>query len=322
MLREENRKHVQMMVGIILLSALLLALLPTQLVAAKERPQPLTWHAVVGVESSDHAIQGMAFLPHELWINVGDTVVWTVKSGDIHTVTFLKPGQTLPPFNAADPLQALPQGGHIYDGKSYYNSGLMSSFPGLPVPGGTSYSLTFGVTGDFIYYCLVHPSMIGIVHVRPVGTPYPFSQEDYNKQIEHQTHFILKDGASLADQAEDSSDNHHVTVGIGDGLVGLMRFYPQQIVIDAGDTVIFPNRDPMEPHTVTFGPVPSSGDFAPYGNPRSFDGTTPLNSGFIGADPAWFGTTFTVTFVKSGIYHFRCDLHDYLGMLITIIVKP
>lgn len=318
---EENKTHVRVIAGIALVSALLLMLLPAPLAAAKEKPEPRTWHAVVGVESRNHAIQGMAFLPGVLWINVGDTVVWNVKGGDIHTVTFLKPGQTLPPFNPADPLQALPQGSHVYDGVSYYNSGTMSNFPGLPVPGGNRYKLTFGVVGDFIYHCLVHPAMTGVIHVRPAGTPYPFSQQDYNEQIEQQTDAILDDGAVLADQAEDSSTSHQVTLGIGDGLVAVMRFFPQHIVIHVGDTITFANRDVVEPHTVSFGTFPPNfNDFFPLGNPKAFDGSAPLNSGFLVVGGP-FGTTYQVTFVKAGTYAFRCDLHDFLGMLATIVVK-
>src|SRR5262245_52790460 len=123
-------KGVKFRVGasasILILSALLVSLLSISLASAHGTTQPRTWQAEVAVESQNHAIQGMAFLPGVLWINVGDTVVWTVKAGDIHTVTFLKPGQSLPPFNPNDPLQALPQGGSAYDGVSYFNSGIMS----------------------------------------------------------------------------------------------------------------------------------------------------------------------------------------------------
>jgi plastocyanin len=262
----------------------------------------------------------MALLPNTLWINVGDTVVWTAKGGDIHTVTFLKPGQQRLPFNENDPLQVLPQGGHVYDGKSYYNSGLLSSMPG--VPGGQRYSLTFGVAGDFTYYCLVHPSMRAVIHVRPVGTPYPSSQADYDHQIEQATAAMLSDGQKLADQARNGSTNQHVTLGIGDDMVSVMRYFPQRIVIHVGQTVTFINHDIMEPHTVTFGPDSPKGNFAPYGNPKAFDGSAPLNSGFLGADPHWFGTSFSVTFIKAGTYAFRCDLHDNMGMVATIVVLP
>lgn len=320
---KQKEIHFRFTASMILLGALLATFLSVSLVSAHGtgKPQPRTWHAVVAVESRDHAIQGMAFLPGVLWVNVGDKVVWTVKAGDIHTVTFLPPGQTPPPFDPTDLTQTTKQGGSVYDGKSYFNSGLMSSFPALHLA--LTYSLTFGVTGDFTYHCLVHPSMIAIIHVRPAGTPYPFSQQDYNRQIEGQTNTILSDGRKLADLAEDTSNNHHVTVGIGDGLASLMRFFPQHIVIHVGDTITFTNRDPMEPHTVSFGTFPPNfNNFFPLGNPGAFDGSAPLNSGFIGANPAWFGTTFKVTFVKAGTYAFRCDLHDFLGMVATIVVLP
>jgi plastocyanin len=321
-----NGKKVRLgaIASILILSTLLVSFLSISLVSAHGTPKPRTWHAEVAFESKDHAIQGMAFLPGVLWINVGDTVVWTTRGSDIHTVTFIPPGTTLPPFTGA-PSQVLPQGGPIYDGKSYFNSGLMSAFPGIGAP--TSYTLTFGVTGDFTYYCLVHPSMIAIIHVRPAGTPYPFSQKDYDRQINKGNQTILKDGRKLADIAQDQSNSHNVTVGIGDGLVSLMRFFPQRIVIHVKDTITFTNRDVMEPHTVSFAVngtfPPGTNDFPPFGNPGAFDGSTDLNSGFIGANsPPWFGTTFKVTFVKAGTYAFFCDLHDFLGMVATIIVKP
>jgi len=325
MLAKGRKVRLGGIASILILSTVLATFLSISMVSAHGTPKPRTWHAEVAFENKDHAIQGMAFLPGVLWINKGDTVVWTTRGSDIHTVTFIPPGTTLPPFDPTNPSQVLPTPNHVYDGKSYYNSGLMSAFPGIGAP--TSYTLTFGVTGDFTYYCLVHPSMIAIIHVRPAGTPYPFSQQDYNRQINKGNQTILKDGRKLADIAQDESNNHHVTVGIGDGLVSLMRFYPQHIVIHVGDTITFKNRDVMEPHTVsfsvggTFPPTPPGTDFVPFGNPKAFDGSSDLNSGFIGANPAWFGTTFKVTFVKAGTYAFFCDLHDFLGMVATIVVK-
>lgn len=278
-----------------------------------------TWHAVVGTASRDQAIQGMAFLPGALWIDAGDTVVWTVGSGEIHTVTFLPPGQVPPPFTGT-PDQVNRVGGSVYDGKGYFNSGVMTTFPAASgFPHATrAYALTFAVPGDFIYHCLVHPSMIAVVHVRPAGTPYPFSQEEYNNRIQAGTQAILRDGQKLTRIAQSSSSNHNVTLGIGDGLVSVMRFFPQRIVVHAGDSVTFTNRDVMVPHTVTFGPEPKN-DAARYGNPSAFKGK-PLSSGFIGAFPGTFGPTYVVRFVRAGTYPFYCALHDYLGMDITIVV--
>jgi plastocyanin len=321
MVAKGKKVWVGAIASILILSTLLVSFLSISLASAHGTPTPRTWHANVSVENKNHAIQGMAFLPGVLWINVGDTVVWTVKAGDIHTVTFLPPGQTPPPFNPTDLTQTTKQGGSVYDGKTYFNSGLMSSFPALQLA--LTYSLTFGVTGDFTYHCLVHPSMIAIIHVRPAGTPYPFTQQDYNQQIKSGDQTILKDGRKLTDIAQDQSNNHNVTLGIGDGLVGVMRFFPQKIVIHVNDTITFTNRDSMNPHTVSFGAFPpGTDDFSPFGTPGAFDGSTILKSGFLGTDPAWFGTTYQVKFVKAGTYAFYCDLHDFLGMVATIVVLP
>ncbi len=305
--------------AVVLLLGMLLASLQASPVFAHQTATPRTWHVVVGVESQDHAIQGMAFLPNVLWVNVGDSIVWTSRTGEIHTVTFLPPGQQPPPFDETNPQQINRVGGNVYDGKHYFNSGLLSNVTNSGFPASKSYRLAFGVTGDFTYYCLVHPTMIGIVHVRPAGTPYPYSQQAYDQQIKAGVQGIMRDGQRLIGKAQHLADNHHVVAGIGDGLVSIVRFYPQRVVIHVGEQVTFTNYDVMEPHTVTFGPEQKD-IFHPYGDPKHFDGTKPLNSGYIGLAPAWFGTTFTVTFTSAGTFKYICALHDYLGMVGEVVV--
>jgi plastocyanin len=304
------------LVPICTLLAMLVSLVATSMASANGTSGPRTWHAVVGVESRNHATQGLVYLPGTLWVNVGDTVVWTARSGDIHTVTFLPPGQTPPPFTGS-PDQVNRVGGNVYDGTSYFNSGLLSD---IPVPGfstARSYSLTFGVPGDFVYHCLVHPSMLGIIHVRPVGALYPYSQKDYDKQIRAGTQTVLHDGQKLADFAENHSNNHNVILGIGDTQTSVVRFFPSHITIHVGDTITFTSQDAGNPHTVTFGPEPPPQDVnAPYGDPTNFNGQYPLSSGIL-----FFGQSFKVTFKKAGTFPFRCLFHDYLGMTAIITVK-
>ena len=103
MLANGKKARLGIIASILILSMVLTTFLSISLVSAHGTPKPRTWHAEVAYESKDHAIQGMAFLPGVLWINVGDTVVWTVKAGDIHTVTFIPPGTTLPPPPPASP---------------------------------------------------------------------------------------------------------------------------------------------------------------------------------------------------------------------------
>ncbi len=80
-------------------------------------------------ETTDDAIQGMAFLPRTIWVNVGDRITWTAKAGEIHTVTFLAKGHALTPFDPSDPTMLFRQGSRHYDGVSYYNSGIMTDEP-------------------------------------------------------------------------------------------------------------------------------------------------------------------------------------------------
>lgn len=271
---------------------------------------PRTWHVSVGAESANDALQVMAFLPGTIWVNAGDTVVWTAKAGEIHTVTFLAAGQSLQPFDPTNSTQLLPQGGRHYDGKSYFNSGVLSDegaasgFPARP-----SYTLTFDVPGDFTYFCLVHGTMMqGLIHVRPAGTLYPFTQAQYDRQIAHQRAALLRHGEALWDQAERQATNHLVLAGSDDGVVSVMRWIRSSVTVEVGDSVTFANRGLAEPHTVTFGPEKAN-IFVPYGDPTHFTGQQ-LNSGLLLP-----GGTFKVRFLKAGTYHYICALHDYLGMM-------
>src|ERR1035437_8097476 len=277
---------------------------------------PRTWQVSVGQETRNDAIQGMAFLPGTVWINQGDKIIWTAKAGEIHTVTFLATGQPLSqPFNPSDLQQLLPQGGSHYDGVSYYNSGVLTDESDSGFPSHTTYRLTFDKTGEFTYYCLVHGVMMkGLVHVRPAGTHYPFTQEQYNDQATVQKASILRDGYRLWAETRKDATRHLVFVGADDGTAMVMRFIEDNVTIRVGSSVTFVNSGMAAPHTVTFGPEQPN-IFVPYGDRTNFTGQQ-LNSGILTP-----GTSFTVTFTKAGTYHYICGLHDYLGMTGTVKVK-
>jgi plastocyanin len=284
---------------------------------AHHTQQPVTWHFDVSFETAHHRMDGMVFLPAEVWINQGDTIVWTVKSGEIHTVTFLAAGQQQPAFDPTDPTQLFPQGGPTYDGHSYYNSGVMTTLPDASGFGfaAQKYTLAFGTTGDFTALCLVHPGMSMMIHVRPAGTPYPYTQQNYNASIAQTRAHLIAQGNRLSSEARRISNNHFVVVGTGNDQVDVMRFFPKTVKIHVGETIAFSNGS-MGPHTVTFGEEQAN-IFIPYGDPTAFDGTSPLNSGLL------FGPApFSVTFTTPGTFHYFCALHDYLGMVGTVIVLP
>ena len=154
---------------------------------------PQTWHVSVGGQSPDGAVQGEAYYPHVITIDVGDIVVWSLSSGEPHTVTFFGTGP-LPDICAAAsdfspcPLP-LPS---PYNGTSFVGSGLMlptgfnwdNNFP-LP-HGNQTFALTFGNPGAYIYQSVVQAGMQGVVIVHATGTPYPFTQKEYSAQAQQQ----------------------------------------------------------------------------------------------------------------------------------------
>jgi plastocyanin len=88
----------------------------------------------------------LQFIPPSFQIDAGDTVRW--NSPAPHTVTFPAAGQDP---TSIDPFTAKATTNAVYDGKSFYNSGLFA-FGGAP----TSYELTFPKAGSYGYICALH----------------------------------------------------------------------------------------------------------------------------------------------------------------------
>lgn len=104
----------------------------------------------------------MQFLPSTVTIHAGDAVEWTQNDlHEVHTVTFLKPGQKAPAYPSA--TTDTPAGGSVVNGPGFYNSGLMEP--------GQTYTLTFTKPGVYHYVCAIHDeapmSMTGTVIVLP-----------------------------------------------------------------------------------------------------------------------------------------------------------
>lgn len=268
-----------------------------------------TWQVQVGSESRDQEIQGMAFLPSEIFINKGDSIKWEANAAEIHTVTFLASGQSLQPFDPFSNDELLKRGGDSYDGHSYYNSGILANVDVPGFPDARNYTLAFPRKGDFTYYCLVHGEMMkGLVHVREQGTHYPYSQADYDKAAKAQERSIIRDGQKLDASLAKQASNHRVLAGGDDGVAMVMRFVRPTVTVHVGDTVVFANTGMGAPHTVTFGAEPAN-VFVPSGDPSHFSGGN-LNSGIILP-----GKDFTVKFQAKGTFEYICALHDYMGMV-------
>ena len=219
------------MVGIILPLMLMIGVyaFPSAYAQRSALGGPQTWHVSVGGQSPDGAVQGEAYYPHVITVDVGDTVVWTLSSGEPHTVTFFGVGPLPEDCAAASDFAPCPvPPPSPYDGTSFAGSGLMLP-PGFnwdnnfPLPhGNDTFSLTFGNPGAFVYLSVVQAGMQGLVIVHPAAAPYPFTQQEYSVQARQQLQADLTSArqalASIREpQTTTGPDNtvtHFVTAGI------------------------------------------------------------------------------------------------------------
>jgi plastocyanin len=325
------------------------------IIVALAAPQALRaqhhWKAVVGGQNTSKSHQALAFLPNEIWIHAGDSITWTQKADDIHTVTFLTAKQIFPAFQVGCP-------GFNFPAASFDGSTCVTAPPLAP---GQMFTVQFPKAGNYKLVCLVHNTMNGTIHVLNPSAVLPHDQDYYDVKAAEERHALLSDIESHmkmeTDPDHDGDDdtvrvihgNKQVIVGIGEisatpgGLqtASLVRFLKGTIHIEAGDTVEWSTHDPEEPHTITFGTEPgnpfppSSNVFVDSDGARHAIITSPsdsVHSGFIEAtrvdnpnllpqNPLDF-TRFRITFKQPGTYNYKCALHDNLGMIGTVVVEP
>jgi plastocyanin len=163
------------------------------------------WFVRAGTSWRGESLDIQAFLPSEVTIPQGDTVVWYVDHQQPHTVTFRPtegtqsaelyvlqgadgtalpppaPGESLAPEVAASFLE--PEGAPrlvlgpgaqrttnpIHDSRSAFSSGLMGEHPRVAIPMEKVWALTFNTPGTYSYVCLLHEEqgMKGTINVQP-----------------------------------------------------------------------------------------------------------------------------------------------------------
>lgn len=297
-----------------------------------------TWQANVGSQSTDKAVQALAFLPNDITVDVGDSITWTFPTAEIHTVTFGVPPGPPPPNTTPQTCNAATSstGQCNWDGTSLANSGQMMN--------GQSFTVAFSTPGNFKFLCLVHSDMTGTAHVQAAGAAYPNNQAFYTQQGQQQSSQLLAQGVQ-DENAETAASTSPNTVTIGAGFatstsgglqaVSVNRFFSSTLTASVGQTITFTALDPFEPHTFTIGADVQGPPFTPVGltgpgkvtltspYPVFQQGSPTVNSGFLGARPpvpADQGETFQVTFNAPGTYQFYCTLHDDIGMTGTVVV--
>jgi plastocyanin len=285
-----------------------------------------------------------------MWIHAGDSITWTVPTGEPHTVTFLVANQVRPDFQTGCP-------GFSPSGVSFDGSSCVST---PPLAQGQSFTISFPTVGNYKLSCLFHPDMAGVIHVLNPGERLPYTQKFYDREAAKQANLLIsvrgddehegKGHAADLDDMFPANSNAAREVVTGMGIIGatpggsdstsVMRFMDPVIRIHAGQTVEWSNFDPSTPHTVTFGqepqnPVPPSSNVT-----VDEDGalhaiinspSDNVHSGFIAPAPQErtglpqapiSATRFRITFTHAGVYPYICVLHDNLGMVGKVIVQP
>jgi plastocyanin len=173
--------------AIIILSIMASSLAITSCVVAASS-NATTWNVLAGGQTPNMAVQGMGFYPGVITINEGDTINWTLGGNLAHTVSFLSGASPISP-DSRD--ATTPSGGSTYNGTGFVSSGLL-------IPG-ENYSLTFTKAGTYIYQCLIHPGMSGLVIVQPVNSSYPSNQDQYTVQGQNELLSDIDTGQKLVD---------------------------------------------------------------------------------------------------------------------------
>ena len=317
-------------------------------------PPPVTAYSVgAGWEDpGEPALDYQAFYPSELSVHAGDVITFTSASVAIgHTVTFgtggappavFLPGRGPSPVTALpcsttkrvsagtttcpDPPAASPSALPDYDGHSFYNTGLIGSRP-LPVTSATIHVAGSTAPGDYRFICLLHPSMVGVVHVVAAGQA---SSDQPTLDAAAQTQ-ERRDAAAARRFRTELVPPAGVTFLAGAFAgepreVSLNAFFPAHVTVPAGTTVVW-SATTSEPHNIDFGRRVSVLDPAQvavaFGPPTVPTGSVyrageDVYSGLIGGDAPL--RTFALRFPTPGSYAFVCTLH--VGMAGAITVTP
>ncbi len=325
--------------------------------------RPQTYTVLVGAEDASTGASAFLFFPDTLRIHVGDTVHWQRNTNEVHTVTFLA-GTTLPPFNVPappglpsptmrNPLIAFPVApAHgQYDGSTFATSGIFG--PDEDLYEVDSFDLTFTKPGTYNYVCVVHGARMSgqiIVVNRDHDVPSPREVDQRARHLIAEALEDAPDAIELADadvppptQNGDGTTTHYVLVGYTVGHLDLLRFFPDELTVQPGDTIEWMfNPDSMQmAHTITFlNGTPAPDDIIPvpqdHGPPLlvvnpeivfAQNADQPLTrNGVYSSGTLKVGDTLPTFSLKigdiSGQEVYQCLLHDGSGMIATLNIVP
>jgi len=262
----------------------------------------------------------------------------------------------------AFPSRAFAASVEVYSGSGYHNSGIMyKESPSPKSPTNDTFSLTFDTPGSYEYVDLRHPLMKGTVTVQEAINPASIPEElaglipqiptqaEMDSQGRQELSLLLAEIEKIRETSEtvrnepgpNGTTIWHVQAGgvYLDPAAELLEFMPKELSVQEGDTVIWTATTlhsitfhPGEPHPQLILPgLRKNGPPFLTINPRiafpqkpsgEFDGTGFWSAGYIGASALPGGSTYAMTFTKSGTFEYTCAIHRQLGMEGTITVVP
>lgn len=327
-------------------------------VPASADPAATIWDVQVG--GGNEFDTGLnRFYPSDITIHRGDTV--SFGWGGFHTVTFNPPATRSvldylgPGGCSPGPLDAPTK---FVSGVPFAPvDGVCPPPPSGPPPNGPppNFNLLIDVpAGTYHFQCMIHQFMHGSITVKSGALP---RTNDQNKALAAAQIAADNNRATALDARLTGRVSHtsgEALAGAGDKVVEFAKFYPSAITVHVGDELTFTDLDLHEPHTVSFGPIagdprdPTFGVFpSGPGDPRAYDGTSALNSGYLfyrsmydywnlkvsavsSAVPRTrFSLTFTTPTAAGKPVNFYCAIHGQLlpdgsvvGMSGNITVLP
>lgn len=272
------------------------------------------------------------FLPAEVSVPVGATLTWSwARAVEPHSVTFFPSGVTPPPPGSDRALFAPTPPTGPYNGSTLVNSGLQP-LGATPPP----FSITFDTAGDFPYYCVIHPNMIGTVKVvegtEKVDTPATAK----SRALEEGRRWVAEGRAAArklaaakpkSTKAGDGSVTWDVEMGTTTEHTDILAFAPAPAKVKAGDNVRFVNNS-QAPHTGTFSGrqeaitdplAPETSTAIPGPSPQTLNSTDLFNTGELPPNagnppPPIEARSYTYLVPTAGTYDYYCILHVASGM--------
>ena len=325
---------------------------------------------VGGVVADKPWIDLQGVYPKKPVVRVGDTIDFSIVG--FHTIAVLP--------NGVDPLPLLtPTGGPFpvtndAAGNPFWWGGVVdaigfngaifaptaTTFDGTAIVhsgGPAPLSVTFSTAGTFRLVCEVHPFMGGTVKVVDADAEMrPFAKQVKKgaQQLRKDAKRAQKADRDLARNKRHGDNRKHgrhgdqqnkarkavVHAGAGTKRWSLLRFYPGETTVRAGDSVTWKWTGFNEVHTVSFAPddvlaalatslfngpsidpvggLPTEAPGAPPVHSDTVHGNGLLGSGIVSDPGTGPPNTWTVQFATPGTFNYVCLIHDGMAGVVHV----